>query len=408
MAVAQALYEGKDIGGGERVGLITYMRTDSVQVAESAQAAARQVIQERFGQEYLPERPPVYKTRAKSAQEAHEAIRPTAVQRDPDGLVEHLSRDELNLYTLIWQRFLASQMAAAIFDQTIVDILAGPEAGNKPYLFRASGSVLKFAGFLRVYEESREADEEKEDEEGQGIALPPLTRNERLVLIQLLPKQHFTQPPPRYSDATLIRALEEYGIGRPSTYAPTLSTLLERYYVERIDRKLVPTELGFTVNDLLVQFFPDLVNVGFTAEMEDELDKVASGEQAWVPMLHHFYGPFSQTVEIAREKMPRIEIEPEPTGELCPECGEPLLIRVGRYGKFIGCSGWPDCRYTAPIPLPGVTCPECGGAIIEKRTRRGRRFYGCANYPACEWATWKKPKATKGTQEQDETGTTTR
>jgi DNA topoisomerase-1 len=214
----------------------------------------------------------------------------------------------------------------------------------------------------------------------------------------LLPKQHFTKPPPRYSEATLIKALEEYGIGRPSTYAPILSTILQRGYVGRVDKKLVPTELGFTINDLLVEYFPDIVNVGFTAEMEEKLDLIATGEQAWVPMLQEFYAPFASAVEVARERMPRIEFMPEPTGDLCPQCGEPLVIRQGRYGKFIGCSAYPKCRYTAQIPLPGVACPECGGPVVEKRTRKGRTFYGCGNYPTCEWATWKKPK-----EEQDVT-----
>ena len=400
MAVAQALYEGKDIGDGERVGLITYMRTDSVNVAESAQAEARQFILQRFGQEYVPARPPRYKTRAKSAQEAHEAIRPTSVRREPNSLKPYLRRDELRLYTLIWQRFVASQMAPAILERTSVDILAGPADREKPYLFRATGSVVKFPGFLKVYRERRK-EGEKAEEEGEGVQLPALQKGEELELVRLLPKQHFTQPPPRYSDASLIRALEEYGIGRPSTYAPTLTTIQQRGYVERVDRRLVPTALGFTVNDLLVKFFPDIVNVGFTAEMEEKLDSISTGEQAWVPVLREFYGPFAQRVEVARERMPRVELKPEPTGESCPECGRPLLIKHGRYGKFIGCSGWPECRYSAPIPLPGVTCPECGGPIVEKRTRRGRRFYSCANYRAgdetsCQWRSWKKPTLAKG------------
>ncbi len=390
MAVAQALYEGKEIGGGERVGLITYMRTDSVNVSESAQAEARQLIRERFGPEYLPARPPQYKTRAKAAQEAHEAIRPTSVRREPAALKPYLTSNELRLYTLIWARFVASQMAPAILDQTSVDILAGPAAGEKPYLFRATGSVIKFPGFLKVYEESQEDVEE----EGEGLPLPPLQKGELLDLIQLLAKQHFTQPPPRYSEATLIRALEEYGIGRPSTYAPILSTILQRGYVERVEKKLVPTELGFIINDLLVEFFPEVVNVGFTAEMEEKLDGIAAGDQAWVPMLREFYGPFAQTVEAARTNMPRVDFKPEPTGDLCPECGQPLLFRHGRRGKFIGCSAFPKCRYTSPIPLPGVTCPQCGGAVVEKRTRRGRKFYGCANWrpddeTACQWSTSK-------------------
>jgi DNA topoisomerase-1 len=399
MAVAQALYEGKDIGDGERVGLITYMRTDSVNVAEAAQTEARQFILERYGKQYLPAQPPQYKSRAKSAQEAHEAIRPTSVLREPAELKPYLSRTELRLYTLIWQRFVASQMAPAILDVTTVDILAGPPSGEKPYLFRVTGSVIKFPGFLKVYEESRE-DEEKGEDEGEGLSLPPLHQGEVLDLVRLLPKQHFTKPPPRYTDASLIRTLEEYGIGRPSTYAPILGTLLQRRYVQREQKKLVPTELGFLVNDRLVAYFPDLINVGFTAEMEDKLDQVATGEQAWVPMLHEFYGPFSEKVEVAREKMPRHEFKPEPTGDLCPECGEPLLYRQGRYGRFIGCSGFPKCRYSAPIPIPGVTCPECGGAVIQKRTRKGRTFYSCANWrpddeTACQWSTWKLPEEAK-------------
>ncbi|MEJ2731995.1 MAG: type I DNA topoisomerase [Anaerolineae bacterium] len=399
MAVAQALYEGKDIGDGERVGLITYMRTDSVNVAEAAQTEARQFILERYGKQYLPAQPPQYKSRAKSAQEAHEAIRPTSVLREPAELKPYLSRTELRLYTLIWQRFVASQMAPAILDVTTVDILAGPPSGEKPYLFRVTGSVIKFPGFLKVYEESRE-DEEKGEDEGEGLSLPPLHKGEVLDLVRLLPKQHFTKPPPRYTDASLIRTLEEYGIGRPSTYAPILGTLLQRRYVQREQKKLVPTELGFLVNDRLVAYFPDLINVGFTAEMEDKLDQVATGEQAWVPMLHEFYGPFSEKVEVAREKMPRHEFKPEPTGDLCPECGEPLLYRQGRYGRFIGCSGFPKCRYSAPIPIPGVTCPECGGAVIQKRTRKGRTFYSCANWrpddeTACQWSTWKLPEEAK-------------
>jgi DNA topoisomerase-1 len=403
MAVAQALYEGKDVGGGERVGLITYMRTDSLNVAEQAQAEARQLILERFGQDYLPAQPPQYKTKSKSAQEAHEAIRPTSVLRDPASLKPFLSRDELRLYTLIWKRFVASQMAPAILDQTSVDIAAGPAVGEKPYLFRATGSVIKFAGFLKVYEESHEEDEQTEDE-GVGVRLPPLEQGEPLDLVQLLPKQHFTQPPPRYSDASLIRALEEYGIGRPSTYAPTLTTLLQRRYVVRDSKKLIPTELGFLINDLLVEYFPDVVNVGFTAEMEDKLDLIATGDQAWVPMLHEFYGPFARTVDVAQKKMPRVELKPEPTGEMCPECGRPLFYKLGRYGRFIGCSGWPGCRYSAAIPLPGVTCPQCGGPIYEKRTRKGRKFYGCGNYRAddetsCQWSAWQLPKSSEAEEE---------
>lgn len=399
MALAQALYEGKDIGGGERVGLITYMRTDSAAVARAAQAEAREVIAERFGPRYLPDEPPIYKSRARGAQEAHEAIRPTSTRRDPAALKPYLSRDELRLYTLIWKRFVASQMAPAILDQVSVDIGAGPPdvaAAARPYLLRATGSKVKFPGFLRVYEESRE---EGQEEEAGDVRLPALVQDEPLDLVRLLPRQHFTQPPPRYTDASLIRTLEELGIGRPSTYAPTLSTLLERHYVERVDRKLLPTELGFVVNDLLVEFFPDVLDLGFTAEMEARLDEVATGEVAWVPMLEEFYEPFAERLDVAREQMPNVEFKPEPTGEMCPECGRPLVIKLGRFGKFIGCSGWPECRHTEPIPVPGVQCPLCGGAVLEKRARGGRRFYGCANYRAgdessCQWTSWKKPVPT--------------
>jgi DNA topoisomerase-1 len=372
-------------------------------VSESAQAEARQLIQQLYGLEYLPAKPPQYKSRAKGAQEAHEAIRPTSALRDPASLKPHLKRDELRLYTLIWKRFIASQMAAAILDQTSVDILAGPKEGEKPYLFRAIGSVIKFPGFLKVYEESKEEDEQTADED-RNVRLPTLQKDEELHLIRLLPKQHFTKPPPRYSEASLIRVLEQYGIGRPSTYAPILSTLQQRRYVLREDKKLIPTEIGFTVNDLLVGFFADVVNVGFTAEMEEKLDAIATGEQAWVPMLHEFYRPFAQKVEVARVQMPRVEFKPEPTGDLCPQCGEPLVLRHGRFGKFVGCSGWPQCRYTAPVTIAGVTCPECGGGVVEKRTRRGRKFYSCANWRpdderACQWSVSKLPR----TGEKDET-----
>ncbi len=408
MAVAQALYEGKEVGlstppgsgtpeGREQTGLITYMRTDSVHVAESAQAEARQVIGERFGPAYVPDQPPQYKTRVRRAQEAHEAIRPTSVRRDPASLRRSpasLSRDELRLYTLIWQRFVASQMAPAVLDQTTVDVGAGPAPEDRPYLLRATGSVVKFPGFLRVYEEGHDEDQPAQDDESK---LPPLHQGEQLDLIQLLPFQHFTEPPPRYTDAALIRALEEYGIGRPSTYAPIMVTLQERSYVERVDRKLIPTRIGLIVDELLAGYFPDVVNVEFTAGMEEKLDAIAAGEQAWVPMLREFYAPFAASVEKARDKMPVVELKPEPTGELCPECGKPLVVKFGRRGKFIGCSGWPACRYSTPIPLPGVACPQCGAPVFQKRTRQGRPFYTCANHrpddeSACQWISWQQPK----------------
>jgi len=398
MRFAQQLYEGIDLGDGP-VGLITYMRTDSTNVAEQAQKEARQFIVEKYGEEFVPPEPPQYKTRAKGAQEAHEAIRPTSVFRTPKSLKQYLDRNQYRLYQLIWRRFVASQMARAVYDTIAVDILAGlPEVQEKPYLFRTSGSTLRFKGFLIVYEEARDEDAKDEDEdERKREEIPPLTVDEVLDLLQLLPAQHFTQPPPRYSEATLVRALEEYGIGRPSTYAPIMSTIQQRGYVERRDRRLYPTEVGVVVNDLLVEYFPDYIDVGFTAQMEEDLDRVAGGEKEWVPVLHDFYGPFSETLFQAQERMPTVEMGNEPTGELCPECGHPLLYKYGRYGKFIGCSNFPDCRYSQPILVKtGVKCPKCGGDLVEKRTRRGRTFYGCSNYKgddpdSCDFAVWKRP-----------------
>ena len=411
MSIAQRLYEGVDLGDGP-VGLITYMRTDSTNVAEQAQAEAREYIVRQFGGAFVPREPPRYKTRAKGAQEAHEAIRPTSVFRTPQSLKPYLDRNQHRLYRLIWQRFVASQMAHAVYDTIAVEILAGPrsevgslpvkgapltEVGHEwPYLFRASGSSLRFKGFLAVYEESR--DEGTGDrEERKREEIPPLTVGEVLDLVQLLPQQHFTQPPPRYSEATLVRALEEYGIGRPSTYAPTLSTIQQRGYVERRNGRLHPTGVGMIVTDLLVKYFTDYVDVGFTAQVEENLDWIASGKLEWVPMLRDFYRPFSTTLEQAQKRMPAIEMNSEPTGELCPRCGHPLQYKYGRYGKFIGCSKFPECRYTSQVSVKvGVACPECGGDLVERRTRRGRTFYGCANYDgdhpqSCQFATWQRP-----------------
>ncbi len=408
MAVAQQLYQGLDVGEGGEVGLITYMRTDSVNVAEVAQKEARAYIGEKFGPNYLPPKPPKYKTKAKSAQEAHEAIRPTSVRREPSSIKEYLNRDQYRLYDLIWKRFVASQMAPAIYDTVSVDVaadsrwkvaddaLAAPdeqlsEIGGKPeYLFRASGSRVKFPGFLVVYEEAK--DEDAVSDEGEGTILPPLSRGEILDLLRLLPQQHFTQPPPRYTEATLVRALEEYGIGRPSTYAPIITTIQNRGYVERVDRHLQPTEIGFTVNDLLVKYFPDIVDVGFTARMEEDLDLIASGKRKWVPVLRGFYGPFEKTMQYAEKHMENLNLGEQFTGEVCEECGHPMTVKWGRYGKFIACSNYPACRNTKPFQVTiGVACPQCGGDLVEKKTRRRRVFYGCSNYPECEFASWNRP-----------------
>jgi DNA topoisomerase-1 len=391
MALAQQLYEGIDIGQGGAVGLITYMRTDSTNVAELAQNEARQFIAERYGPKFMPEQPPKYKTKALGAQEAHEAIRPTSVLRQPDSLKEYLNRDQFRLYQLVWQRFVASQMSQAVYDTISVEV-AGSGA-TSAYLFRASGSAVVFPGFLIVYEEARDEDQKPEEEDEAASRIPAdLSEGQSQRLVRLIPEQHFTQPPPRYSEATLVRALEEYGIGRPSTYAPILGTLQQRGYVVRDGKRLTPTETGLLVNDLLIEHFPDILNVGFTAQMEAELDRIATGELNWVNVMREFYAPFSQSVAVAEEKMPELNVGPEPIGRQCPECGHELVIRWGRYGKFISCSNFPDCRYTeAWLEKIGVSCPKDQGEIVIRKTRKGRIFYGCANYPNCDFTSWKLP-----------------
>jgi DNA topoisomerase-1 len=409
MAVAQQLYQGIDVGEGGEVGLITYMRTDSVNVAEAAQKEARAYIEEKFGPNYLPPKPPRYKTKAKAAQEAHEAIRPTSVRREPDSIKEYLTRAQYRLYDLIWKRFVASQMAPAIYDTISVNVAADNRwrvandeliavsghqlaaiSAKPEYLFRASGSRVKFPGFLIVYEEAK--DEDAVSDEGEGKILPPLSKGEILDLLRLLPQQHFTQPPPRYTEATLVRALEEYGIGRPSTYAPIIATIQNRGYIERVDRRLQPTEIAFTVNDLLVKYFPNVVDVGFTARMEEDLDLIASGKREWVPVLRDFYGPFEKAMQYAEEHMEHLNLGEQPTGQVCEKCGHPMVVKWGRYGKFIACSNYPACRNTKPFQVKiGVACPQCGGDLVEKKTRRRRVFYGCSNYPECEFASWKRP-----------------
>jgi len=400
MASAQQLYEGIEIGDGQAVGLITYMRTDSVNVSEIAQKEAREFVKGHFGADYLPAESPQYKTRSKGAQEAHEAIRPTTVAREPKSIEKFLTKDQLKLYTLIWQRFVASQMAAAIFDTVSVDIAALPPppsptgrgaGGEGTYLFRVAGSTMKFAGFLAVYHEARDEDAAP-DEDEENPSLPPLAVDDALALLRLLPEQHFTQPPPRYTEASLVKTLEEYGIGRPSTYAPIISTIQQRGYVTREEKRLTPTEIGITVNDLLVGHFPEIVDVNFTATMEEELDEIAEGRRTWVPVLREFWDEFSAQVKAAEADMPAVKAEPELVGRDCPQSGHPLIIRYSRYGKFIGCSHFPDCRYIEPwLEKIGVKCPKCGGEIAERKTRKGRTFYGCANYPQCDFTSWKRP-----------------
>ena len=389
MAVAQQLYEGINIGKEGQVGLITYMRTDSTNIAAVALHETRRYIGDRFGTQYVPEHPRVFKTKAKGAQEAHEAVRPTSTFREPDAIRPYLSSDQYRLYRLIWQRMVASQMAPAIMDTTSVDVKAGSDEVMR-YLFRATGSVVKFPGFMAVYMEGKDEGEAEVDEGKK--ALPPLVENEVLELVQLLPEQHFTSPPPRYTEATLVKALEEYGIGRPSTYAPTMSTIQDRGYVERLDKRLKATEIGMIVNDLLVKHFPDIVDVGFTAEMEQELDDIASGEREWSPVIREFYDPFEKSLQKADAEMERVELKPEPTGENCEKCGSPLVIKYGRFGKFIACSGYPKCRNSKSFEVKiGVECPECGADIVEKKTRRKRIFYSCSRYPDCKFGSWNRP-----------------
>jgi DNA topoisomerase-1 len=446
MRIAQQLYEGVDLPGEGQTGLITYMRTDSVNIADTALAELADVVRTQFGQEYALDKPRRYKKKQRGAQEAHEAIRPTSAKRLPDGVEPHLDRDQARLYRLIWQRAVASQMAEARFDQVSVDIAATVDqaatvAQAPPYLLRATGQTMKFDGFRRVYFEGRDEPSE-EDQEG---VLPPLTAEQLLRLLEVLPEQHFTQPPPRYSEASLVKALEELGIGRPSTYASIISVLLDRQYVRLEDRRFYPEDVGEVVVDLLVEHFPEIVDVSFTARMEDELDDIAEGKLRWTQVLDEFYGPFERLLEKKEGEIerPQEELdelcplcpqegrtpaklviklgrngkfigcpnypeckytrnvgdtqarpEPEETGEACPECGRPLVKKTGRYGPFVGCSGYPDCKYIKKDPPKGtgITCPKCGqGELVTNRSRRGKVFYGCNRYPDCDFAVWSKP-----------------
>jgi len=395
MAIAQQLYEGMELGKGEAVGLITYMRSDSTHIAQQAVNEARKFIGNVYGEQFLPEKPPVYRTRARGAQEAHEAIRPTSVARTPDETKQFLRPEQQKLYVLIWQRFVASQMRPAEFETLKVDIAGSTEAHK--YQLRFSASSLKFPGYLRAYPEQKKKNGRKEgDNEGALLdQLPELEEGDGLVLNGVHSDQHFTQAPPRFSEASLVRALEEHGIGRPSTYAPIMGTLVQRGYVERVRRRLIPTEIGEVVNGLLVEHFPEIVDIGFTARMEDKLDEIAKGEQSWVDVVKAFYDPFAVQIERAVELMPEVKSEPEVLDRLCPEDEGQLLVRHGRFGRFVGCSNFPACRYTEPwLEKIGVHCPQDGGEIVQRRTRKGRTFYGCANYPQCDFTSWKRPLTT--------------
>jgi DNA topoisomerase-1 len=437
MRTAQQLYEGVDIGEGA-IGLITYMRTDSVNLADEALAELRDFIAQRYGKDQLPSAARHFKTKAKNAQEAHEAVRPTSVFRAPDEIKAHLSADQLKLYELIWKRTVACQMIHATIDTVAADLAAGE--GN---VFRATGSTVASPGFMQVYLEGKDDAKAGEDEEK---LLPPLKEGERVALVAIRPEQHFTEPPPRYSEASLVKALEEHGIGRPSTYASIISTLQDREYVELDKKRFIPTDVGRVVNKFLTNYFTQYVDYDFTAKLEDELDAVSRGEEEWVPLLEKFWQPFKDRIDHTQETVKRSDVtqeqldeecpkcgsklsirlgrhgrfigctnypecdytrdmneerresaEPEQVGRDCPECGSPLVFKVGRYGKFIGCSGYPKCRYIEPLEKPkdtGVTCPKCNsGTLMQRKSRKGKVFYSCSTYPKCDYAVWNEPIA---------------
>ncbi|QDH22843.1 type I DNA topoisomerase [Saccharibacillus brassicae] len=382
MSVAQQLYEGIDLGKEGTVGLITYMRTDSTRVAASAQEEAKAFIGERYGTEFSPETPRQYSKKSAGSQDAHEAVRPTSMERDPESVKAVMSRDQFRLYKLIWERFVASQMSSAVLDTLSVDIAAGDTT------FRAVGSKVRFQGFMKVYVEGNDDGSVEEDK-----FLPALVKGDKLEHKNTEPKQHFTQPPPRYTEARLVKTLEELGIGRPSTYAPTLETIQKRGYVAIEEKKFMPTELGELINEQMEQFFPEILDAEFTAHMEESLDHVEEGEEQWVRVLREFYDTFEKRLEFAEEEMKEIEIQDEVSDEVCDKCGKPMVYKMGRFGKFLACSGFPDCRNTRPIVKNiGVTCPKCKeGHVVERRSKKGRIFYGCDQYPECDFVSWDRP-----------------
>ena len=376
MMVAQQLYEGIEIKGHGTVGLVTYIRTDSVRISEEARKAAYAYIEDKFGKEYTANN--VYSNKKKDIQDAHEAIRPSNINLDPEAIKGSLTKDQYNLYKLIWTRFVASQMAAARFDSMQVNI------ENGRYLFRANGSKVIFDGFQKVY--SSNSDEEKDN------ILPALEEGEHLKEESLIAEQKFTEPPARFTEASLVKDLEEKNIGRPSTYAPIVATLVERKYVSRSKKTLIPTDLGFLVTELMEEYFKEIVDAGFTAEMEDKLDDVEVKDLNWKSIIRDFYGPFSEELEIADNAIEKVEIQDQITDELCELCGKPLAIKSGRFGEFLACTGYPECKNTkAIVRTIDVKCPDCGGDIVVKRGRSGKVFYGCSNYPQCSKAYWYKP-----------------
>ncbi|WP_078413298.1 type I DNA topoisomerase [Priestia abyssalis] len=385
MMIAQQLYEGIDLGKEGTVGLITYMRTDSTRISETAQAEARDYVLQSFGEEYANQEKRKEKKNAK-AQDAHEAIRPTSTQRKPTEIKEFLSRDQYRLYKLIWERFLASQMAPAIMDTMAVDL------ENSGVVFRANGSKIKFPGFMKVYVEG--SDDQVEEKENM---LPEMQKGETAYSKDVEPKQHFTQPPPRYTEARLVKTLEELGIGRPSTYAPTLDTIQKRGYVALENKRFIPTELGEIVLELILEFFPEIIDVEFTAKMETSLDNVEDGAVQWVKVIDEFYKGFEVNLKKAEAEMKEVEIKDEPAGEDCEICGSEMVYKMGRYGKFMACSNFPECRNTKPIVKQiGVDCPKCNeGNIVERKSKKKRTFYGCDRFPECDFVSWDKPIARK-------------
>ncbi|MEZ0537755.1 type I DNA topoisomerase [Caldicellulosiruptoraceae bacterium PP1] len=380
MMIAQQLYEGVEIKGEGNVALITYMRTDSLRISEEAQRNALDAIKTRFGEKYLPDSPRIYKSK-KGAQDAHEAIRPTYIDRTPESLKDSLSNEQYKLYKLIYDRFLASQMASAIFDTINADL------NVNGYIFKLSGSKLKFPGFMDVYIEGKDQDDEEEN-----ALLPEINQDDKLKAKKIDPKQHFTQPPPRYTEATLIKALEEKGIGRPSTYAPTIQTILERDYVTKEDRFLKPTELGIIVTNIMKEYFKDIVDIEFTAELEDSLDFIEEGKINWIDIVKKYYEPLEKELEIAKQNLQQVEVKEEETDIVCDKCGRNMVIKRGRFGKFLACPGYPECKNTKPLlKYIDVTCPKCSSRMVERRSKKGKIYYSCEN-TNCDTISWEKPQ----------------
>ena len=386
MQIAQQLYEGVEIAGEGSQGLVTYIRTDSTRIADEALEAVRAMIADNYSAEYLPEKPNIYKTRS-SAQDAHEAIRPTDILRRPDAIKASLSRDQFKLYKLIYERFVSSQMTPAVYDTLSVDIDASTGAR-----FHFNAQKLRFAGFTAVYEESQD----DAAEEASVNNLPELSEGMAAEAGEIQPDQHFTQPPPRYTEASLVRTLEEKGIGRPSTYAPTISTIISRGYVARENKRLIPTELGKIVNDMMCKNFPNIVDIAFTAGMEEELDEVEAGKVEWHGIIADFYGPFEKTLEEADKNIEKVAIEDQVSDVPCEKCGAMMVYKMSRYGKFLACPNFPECRFTMALPKNiGVPCPKCGAELLERISRKGRKFYGCEKYPECDFVSWDRPVADK-------------